>query len=43
MKSLRKRLQAIRRMEEELAYATPSQAAKLTGKLVKAKEELFSK
>lgn len=43
MKSKKKRLQEIRRMEEELAYATPVRAAKLTGKLVKAKEELFSK
>ena len=29
-------------MEAELAYATPSRAAKLTGKLVKARGELFS-
>ena len=42
MKSIEKRLQAIRRMEAELAYATPSRAATLTGKLVKARGELFS-
>ncbi len=31
----------IRRMEEEIAYATPPRAAKLTSKIVRMKNALF--
>ena len=37
MKDKQKVLQAIRRAEEELAFATPKQAAKLTNKIIKWK------
>ena len=41
MKNRQKLLNKIRQYEAELVYATPSRAAKLTGKLVKWKAELF--
>ena len=34
-------LEKIRKCEAELAYAPPSRVAKLTGKIVKWKAELF--
>ena len=41
MKNRKKLLEQIRRWEAELVYATPSRAAKLTGKIVKGKAEVF--
>jgi hypothetical protein len=41
MKNRKKLMDKIRRYEAELAYATPSRAAKLTGKLVKWKADIF--
>ena len=41
MKSVEKKLQKIRKYERELIYATPSRAAKLTGKIVKWKAQVF--
>ena len=41
MKNRKKYMDKIRQWEAELAYATPSRAAKLTGKLAKWKAEIF--
>ena len=41
MKSVEKKLKKIREYEAELVYATPSRAAKLTGKIVKWKAQVF--
>ena len=41
MKDRKKILDKIRKCEAELVYATPSRVAKLTGKIVKWKAELF--
>ena len=41
MKDRQKLLNKIRRYEEELVYATPSRVAKITGKIVKWKAEVF--
>ena len=41
MKNREKLMEKIRRYETEIIYATPSRAAKLTGKIVKLKAEIF--
>jgi hypothetical protein len=38
---VKKKLQQIRRWEEELASSTPARAAKLTAKIVKWKGQVF--
>ena len=43
MKKARKAMRKLREMEEKLTYATPEQAAKLTGKIVKLKASVFDK
>ncbi len=41
MNRVEKRMRLLRKMENEIAYATPSRAAKLTGKIVKLKAAVF--
>ena len=43
MKEQKKTLQKIRKMEEELVYASPKRAAKLTGDIVRLKAIIFDK
>lgn len=42
-KSTRKNFKKLRKMEEEIAYATPSRAAKLTSKIVRLKNSVFDR
>ena len=41
MKNRKKLMEKIRKCEAEIIYATPSRAAKLTGKIAKWKAEIF--
>lgn len=41
--SVQKKLQKIRKMEGELAFATPARAAKLTSAIVRLKSTIFDK
>ena len=41
MKDRKKLFEKLRRAEAELVYASPSRAAKLTGKIVKWKGQVF--
>ena len=42
MRNLKRKFEQLKKAEEELTYATPKRAAKLTEKIVRIKSQMFT-